>query len=250
MIFKNKIVLLTVFAVILLFVSRQPGRALEATDALEMLLQSSGASVTEGEVQYLASLDDRFLSMDELEDKLLAAAKILGLKGGETVRSEGKTYRVLDMTGETVPGTSAHIVVQSNPGDTQLGAKPQSYLLVVCRDSSPQRIMTTAARLETALRPLARGGQVSYYLTGELNGKYTAAEMSKMAESALESVNAKVVEGMWEEELVSLTAYTPLITRYYGSGDKRFNLNLAVRYDNHKNRTVLWAGFPLIHTTY
>jgi hypothetical protein len=247
---KNKILLLAGVAVILLFVSRQPGRALEATDALEMLLQSSGASVTEGEVQYLASLNAKFLTMEELEDKLLATAEIIGLKEGEVARSEGKTYRVLDMTGETADGTSTHIVVQSNPGDKQQGVKPQSYLLIVCRHSSPQKIATTAARLETALRPIAPGGQVSYYLTGELSGKYTAAEMSELAERALESVNAKLVEGMWEEEIISLTAYTPLITRYYGTGNDRFNLNLAVRYDNHNNRTVLWAGFPLIHTTY
>ena len=250
MFLKNKILPLVFLAVILLFVSRQPGRALEATDALEVLLQSSGATVTAGEIQYLASLEDRYLSMNELEGILIDVARILGLKGEEIVRSEGKTYRVLDVTGETAAGPSAHIVVQSNPGDTKLGAKPQSYLLVVCRDKSPQRIKELATRLETLLRPIAPGGQVSYYLTGELQGKHTLAEMSKLAEGALESVSAKVIEGIWEEEMVSLTAYTPLIARHFGTGERRFNLNLAVCYDNYKNRTVLWAGFPLIHTPY
>ncbi|MBS4022255.1 MAG: YwmB family TATA-box binding protein [Dethiobacter sp.] len=247
---KNKNFFLVVIVLILVFALRQPGRALEAPEALEGLLKSTGASVSEGEIQYLVSLGNNFWSMEELKVKLLAAADILGLKDGDVVSSEGATYRVLDVTGEMTLGPLAHIVVQSNPGDKQLGISPQSYLLVICRDSSIHNIKTLASRLETVMRPLAPGGQTSYYLTGSLPGKYSGDEMSKLAEKALETVNGKVVEGMWEEEIVSLTAYTPLISRHLGAGEDRFNLNIAVRYDRHSERTVIWAGFPLIHGSY
>ncbi len=247
---KSKNLALIVLVIIMIIAFRLPGKALEAPLALESLLKDTGASVTQGEVQYLAQLENRFLTMAELEEKLLSVAEVLALEGGDTVRSEGATFRVLDVTGETVHGTQVHIVVQSNPGEKELGQAPQSYLLVVCRDSSPENIGTLASRLETVLQPLAPGGQASYYLTGELAGRYTQEEMSALAERALDSVRATIVEGMYEDNLISLTAYTPLIGRHLNSGDTRFNLNLAVRYDSHNDRTLLLAGFPLIHGSY
>lgn len=248
--FRNKALILFLLIIAMIYVYRQPKSAFEPPEALEAMLATTGAVIVEGEVQYFASLGQTFLAMDELEEMLFNVADRLALRGGTVQRSEGETYRVLDVTGETSLGPQAHIVVQSNPGDGSLSISPQSYLLVVCRDTSVTRVKTVASRLDVLLQPLAPGGQLSYYLTGELAGRHTLKEMQKLAEDALAAVDGRVIEGLEDEEMISLTAYTPRLGSYLTADEDRFNLNLAVRYDSYLDKTVLWAGFPIIHDTY
>jgi hypothetical protein len=222
----------------------------EPPDTLETVLKATGASFVEGEIRYFASLERRFLEMSELETILLAAAGRVGLDGGTAGRSEGDTYRVLDIKGKLTLGPDTHIVVQSNPGDASLNLPPQTYLLLICRDSSLQRLKKTASRLEPVLQAQAPGGQISLFLTGEAGGRKSPAEMAELAERAVRAVDGRVVEGMREEGLLSISAYTPRFDRYLGGGRDRINLNLALRTDSTGNKTVVLAGFPIIHGSY
>lgn len=246
----KKIAILLGLAGLLLAVYKLPARHMAETEVLQALLKTTGASVTEGEVQFYALLDDHFREMAELEETMLEVADLLGLKGGRVQRGEGETYRVLDILGQTTFGSEAHIVVQSNPGSSDVGVVPQTYLLIVCRDAQTENLETMVQRINDLVLPYAPQGQVSVYLTGELPGKQTPDEMKRIASRALSALRATVVEGMYTDELISLTAYTPLLSEYVAIDGERFNLNLAVRYDDFHGKTVLWAGFPVIHTSY
>jgi len=217
---------------------------------LEEMLKKTGADIVEGEAQYFAFMEPRFLEMDELEEILLNVSDKLGLTGGTVHRSESETYRVFDVTGPTLMEPEAHIVVQSNPGDTELNIAPQSYLLVVLSNCSLDNINTLASRLNVLLQPFAPGGQLSFYMTGELPDKMSKQEMNEVALQALEAVEGEIIEDLQEEEMLSFTVYTPLLEEYVSVDSDRFNLNLAIRYDDYRKCTVLLVGFPLIHASY
>lgn len=245
----KKIIILVSLCILAFLVFHMPHRALSGTDALEALLSSTGATVVEGEVQYYANLEDSYLEMAELEEILLQVSDLLGLQGGLIQYSEGDSYRVLDVIGNTTKGTDTHIVVQSNPGEEN-SFPPQTYLLITCRDTSLPNIKTVADRLNVLIQPLAPGGRLSYYLSAELPGQLSSQEMSDMAKKALASVRGQVIEGITQDDLVSLTAYSPLLDQYLAADGDRFNLNLAIRYDSHLDKTILWAGYPIIHSSY
>lgn len=246
---KKKLAIIIGLCILAVLVLRLPRRELTGTEALEALLVSTGAAVVEGEVQYYAALEDSYLEMAELEEILLQVSDLLGLQGGMVQYSEGDTYRVLDVVGKTTQGTDTHIVVQSNPGEEN-SFPPQAYLLITCRDTSLANINNVADRLNVIIQPLAPGGRLSYYLSGELPGRLSPQEMSNMADKALASIRGQVIEGIRQDDLVSLTAYTPLLEQYLAADGDRFNLNLAIRYDSHQDKTVLWAGYPIIHSSY
>jgi len=131
-----------------------------------------------------------------------------------------------------------------------LGSSPKTYLLIVSRDSNPEKITTIVTRLNQLILPFAPHGQISVHLTGQLPGKRTAEQMGRIARSALRTIGATEVEGLEGEELISLTAHTPLLENDLFVNGQRFNLNLAVRYDDFYEKTLLSAGFPLIHGSY
>lgn len=243
---KGLILFLT--AIIFLFNLGRPARTMEATEALEEILEFAGARAARGEIRYYAGLENRFLSTEELEKILREVASCLGLEETVVSASEGETFRVLDTTGVTAQGSDVHIIVQSNPQDGASSA--ETYLLVVLCDTSLDSLKSAANGLKKSLNRVAPGGLFSCYLTGEIPEKLSPLQMSKLAASALASVDGRIVEGMENDELVSYTAYSPRISDHVDLGDKRFNLNVAVRYDNHLKKTVFWVGFPLIHASY
>lgn len=247
---RKKTVLLVCLVSLLFIVSRATSEEMEGVQVLQALLGSVGAEIVAGEVQFYAILDDDYRTMAELEETMLEVGELLGLVGGEVQRGQGETYRVLEVTGLTTFGPEVHVVVQSNPGTANLGSSPQTYLLIVSRDFRAEKIKTMATRLSQLILPLAPQGQISVYLTGQLPGKRTAEEMGQIARRSLRGLGATEVEGIEGEELISLTAYTPLLKEDIFTDGQRFNLNLAVRYDDYHDKTVLWAGFPVIHGTY
>lgn len=247
---SKKIGVLIILVAALVVVYNAGERPQTEMETLESILKSAGATVTEGEVQFYAVLDNRYQKMDELESILLEVCERLGLQGGDVDRGEGDGFRVLDVIGETKFGPEAHVVVQSNPGDEEANVAPQTYLLIICRDQSLPEMTAIINRLEEMVTPYAPNGQLSFYLTGEIRDRKTREEMTQIAERALRSVRGNVVEGLDDEQMVSLTAYTPLLQRHMGDGSEKFNLNIAVRYDDYHDTTMLWAGFPLIHGSY
>ncbi len=247
---KNKTQGVLFVLALLLLAFRLAGGRQEPPEVLEAVLKATGASFLEGEVQYFADLERRFLEMAELEKILLEAARLVGLTGQRAEQSAGETYRLLDLKGSIPPGSDLHIVVQSNPGDKNLGLPPQTYLLVFCRHTSLEILKKTASRLEVALRPLAPGGQTSIFLTGEVRRRISPAEMTLLAERAVKAVDGRIVEGMREGGLLSVSAYTPRFGRSLTDGRDRINLNLALRIHSEDDTTVVLAGFPVIHGSY
>ncbi|EEG77545.1 YwmB family TATA-box binding protein [Dethiobacter alkaliphilus] len=249
---RTKIIVLVLLIGLMVVVLQQKEEepVLTEMEALETIFNTAGASVVEGEVQFYAALESRYYTMDELESILLEVADLLGIEGGPVDRGEGESFRVLDVYGETAFGPKAHVVLQSNPGDKEYDIDPQTYLLIICRDESVSELATIISRLEEIVIPYAPSGQLSFYLTGEIPARQTKGEMESLAERALSAVRGSVVEGMEDEQMVSLTAYTPMLGRSMAIDDEKFNLNLALRYDDYNDTTILWAGFPLIHGTY
>lgn len=246
---KHKLALIFILLALAVVVYQLPGSPVADVEALAMVVETAGAAVTEGEVQYFVVLNNRYQEMYELEAVLQETAALLGMQSPKIERSAGDTFRVVDATDKTAFGPTAHLVVQSNPGDDH-GIPAQTYLLVICRDTSVAALSAAVQQLTTTLQPYAPGGQLSYYLSGQLADKKDRQEMEEMAKKALAAVRGTIVEGMQDEQLVSYTAYTPLVARYMTIDGDRFNVNVAVRYDDYLQKTVVWAGFPLIHDPY
>ena len=245
----KKIALILILTIMACVVYQLPQREVEGIEALSMIVETTGAEIAEGEVQFFAVLNQKFCDLAELEEILREVAALTGLDVNEVEKSEGETFRVVDTYGKTASGLSGHLVVQSNPGDGE-EVLPQTYLLLVCGEASREDLAAEIANLNQTLTEYAPNGQLTYYLTGYFAGQPGQKEMEKMARRGLSAVRGKVVEGMQNEDLISLTGYTPLLTQHMNSAGKRINLNIAIRYDDYLQKTVVSAGFPLIHSPY
>ena len=87
-------------------------------------------------------------------------------------------------------------------------------------------------------------------MTGAIPGRAAWEARRTLAAEALKAAGATRVEGIDEPDLLSVSAHTRRISGGLSVGGKRVNLNVAFRYDEKADRTVVIVGSPLIAAEY
>lgn len=92
--------------------------------------------------------------------------------------------------------------------------------------------------------------EITTCIIGSFDGKLDEKSINNKGIKALKSVKGKIVEEYKDDYLLSYTAYTPIIEKYLEIGNKKVNLNLAIRYNEYEDKTYIWIGTPIITTGY
>lgn len=116
--------------------------------------------------------------------------------------------------------------------------------------SQTQELEETAARLELLLKNYSESTSVNICITGSMEGTLDDSEVDEICGKILESAGASKIEGLQENDLVSVSAFSPLIGNTVKVNGKRINLNVAVRYNSYEGKTYIWLASPVITTEY
>ena len=92
--------------------------------------------------------------------------------------------------------------------------------------------------------------EINYCITGYFEGKLDTKDLNDVCGKAFRAAGAEKVEGIKEDNLISLTAYSPDISNYVRVDGSRVNLNIALRYNSYEKRTYIWLATPLIAIEY
>ncbi|CDF57329.1 YwmB family TATA-box binding protein [Thermobrachium celere] len=90
----------------------------------------------------------------------------------------------------------------------------------------------------------------SILITGKFDGRLTSAEMKQKAVDIIKKRGAIFINGIEDENLVSVSAFLPTLEDRKICDDKYVNLNIAFRYSSLNNCTYIWIGSPLIFVEY
>lgn len=91
---------------------------------------------------------------------------------------------------------------------------------------------------------------VNYCIVGYFDGKLDTKELNEVCRKAFQAAGADKVDGIKDNNLISLTAYSPEIDNYVRVDGSRVNLNIAIRYNSYEKRTYIWLATPLISIEY
>jgi hypothetical protein len=116
--------------------------------------------------------------------------------------------------------------------------------------SQTQELVKAAAYLESLLKNYSEGTTVNICITGSMTGTLDEGEVDAICGKILESAGASKVEGLYENDLVSVSAFSPSIGNTVKVNGKRINLNVAVRYNSYEGKTYIWLASPVITTEY
>lgn len=92
--------------------------------------------------------------------------------------------------------------------------------------------------------------EITYCIIGTFEAELNRDNMIKKATKAIVAANGEKIEGLVEDDIVSISAYSPNIDRFIYTGNKKMNLNIALSYNEYEGKTYIIMGYPIIAIGY
>lgn len=112
-----------------------------------------------------------------------------------------------------------------------------------------QALQENVAVLHRSLTPYGRP-HASVTLIGSVPGQLTTRRVRQLMAQALRAVNAVQIDAVKTREMVSVTAFSPLISETLMMQNRRIDLELAETFNPQSDQTEILVGSPVITVTY
>jgi hypothetical protein len=217
-------------------------------EALITSFESTGADILESTISCWTKLDDRFLTMKQIEASITEIVSRINLDESTVVKSiesDGQLNKIVlyGLKEEKTYSMAIESVKQEARGETYI-------VFDVSMDKSYKDLMTERRNIVNALQVDEATINFSSCIIGTYEGRMTEKEADKKSGIALRSIRAEKVEGIENEELRSISAFSSSVGGYVISDQSRVNVQLAIRYSSYDDKTYIWIGTPLIPMGY
>ena len=215
--------------------------------------EASGAEPYELKVQGWAKLNNEYLSMEQLLDTVRKVQDGLGVSGEFTMeQQEYEGMRGVTAIKELTPGEYAVIIVQTlDRQDEGAPEKPETYLIVTMSQPGNFKYMLNyRQKVAGAFEKCKVDGNISTYLTGTINKQLTKRQRNVVLNQMFQTVGAGDLDGINNESLISFSGYTSSLDDYVTVGDRKININIALRYHENDAKTYVYLGSPLLEGEY
>ncbi|MDN5325474.1 MAG: hypothetical protein PWP41_169 [Moorella sp. (in: firmicutes)] len=214
-------------------------------------LNASGARLESMHLEAWGRLNTSFSDAETVAGLARQAAASLGLDPEAGFhRQDTEKFHGASWEGELQPGVMLFLSVQSLAG---AGDDGETYLLIDL-EGEPRHgegeMVAWREKVRVAFRPWQVDPHLTYGLIGVIPGKLTRAEREQRAGAVLSALEAKKVEGVEEDEFLSITAYSPRLPRSLNVAGREINVNVALRFHATDGNTYLHLGSPLLGGEY
>ena len=225
-----------------------PNTTLTEDEALVTSFESTGADVLESTISCWTKLNSRFLTMKQIEAEMNRIVSQINPDESTVVKnseSDGQLNKIVlcGLKGRKTFSIAIESVKQEFQGETYI-------VFDVSMDKSYEDLITERRNIINALQVDEASINFSSCIIGTYKGKMSEKDADKKSRIALESINAKKVEGIENEELKSISAFSSSVGGYVISDQSRVNVQLAIRYSSYDDKTYIWIGTPLIPMGY
>ena len=221
---------------------------------LENAMEVTGAGIYEGEVHYWASLDSHQDEGELLEEQALKLGELLGINNpgiSRTPHQPGEpalpSAQVVELEQELPEKVHGRLLLQKLE---EQGSSARHLVVSLTQKESTDDLADYAFKMPAVFNSRAEKSNISYCLTGHLEEELSVKQMQDLAELMHHELDATIMHGFQEGPLVSVTGYSPFLGNYFQVEDEKYNLNVALRYDDYQEKTVIWVGTPLIARSY
>lgn len=217
-------------------------------ELLSAAFDQSGAKVVRSEIYGWGNLSGPYGGWKELEELALNICRDLGAAGDKRISTQQEPVQKIEVTGVTSDDVQIAVNVQvsntsGNPGERiiSVGLK---------KDLSKEGLEEVRRRVADILGGYGIKPKVNSLITGSYEGKLDYAVLNEKLTHALNGIEAGEVDGVREDSLISLSAYTPHLRDYIKVNGRKMNVNFAARYNSFEDKTFIWFASPVIAIEY
>lgn len=221
----------------------------ENTFALQDAFSSTGAKFVNSEVYIWSYSDEKKNSSNNLlnlADQLAIDLNITRNAAFSNNTVSNASINKTDIIGICADGKSVCVSTQLSKDNLQ----KSNISINVINKMNHQDINDSARLLEEKFRKFGLNPKVNTCIIGCFDGKLDYEEMSRISEIILKGTKAKDIKGIYDNNLISISAYSPYIDNTIELEGKRLNMNIALRYNAYEDKTYIWLATPVITIEY
>jgi hypothetical protein len=227
-------------------------RQIYSAGILEHAFDSSGADLTESNVVLWCRCDKKYHTKIQLVRLIESLASRLHLDANDiTLHSiydcKKNLYESVSYSTPYTNGTQLYLKTQSVKGDPSA-----TYIIATMSYSTNKNIKAKPTlglmidKLMESLPSRNREIQVTHTLSGSFRQIVSARQRNAIIRCVFRSLGCVPAESMADNGYVNIIAYAPGLSNEVQLRRKRINVNLAMRDDITKKRTILSLASPII----
>lgn len=209
--------------------------------------KSSGAKMVINELYFFVRADNKVKKLDKLTAICEEVFKDLEVTGYSRNSTSTDTLVKTDLSGTTKDGvkiTAMASIVGNKSGD---GDK---YITIDATETVNGSALLLRDRIEKVFDRYGLKAVVNSCITGTYEGNLQDSQLENICRTILDDSDAKKVDSMRQENIISVSAFSPMIDDKLSIDGKNINLSLAIRYNKIENKTYLWVATPVVNTEY
>ena len=223
----------------------------ENPPALQNAFTSAGAKFVNSEVYVWSDIGEQYKSMESLLEVADQLSIKIGILKNDDFSKKTVSNDSIDKTeirGSTTDGKVVCISAQISKSKSDIDKSIIS--IDVTNESAQLDINDTANLLEENFESFGLNPKVNTCIIGCFDGKLDYGEMNRISRIILEDTKAQNINRISDKNLISVSAYSPLIDNNIEVQGKRINMNLALRYNAYEDKTYIWLATPVITIEY
>lgn len=257
----KKVLLFVIIILCLLPVLTQASEDLSQEEILLSIMNNLNGDFIEEDISANGKIKEGFLDVKELDNIGQDVIKFIGISGVEKDISEGTPdracyvkeeisddgYSQVSYFGYDNNRNTLTIILSSYINIHEQG---ETYLYI---NMNKKEIFVEnndiIDRIQKLFNSFNCNVEITTCILGEFSGKFSEYDINQTMKS-IHNINGRIVDAYSDDNLVSLTAYTEYIDDNILAGEDRINLNVALRYSEYDNKTIIWIGTPIITSGY
>ncbi len=261
----KKVSVIVGFILILFVFSSCGGSQSQGENLLIEMTEEIGANFVEMDINFGGKLNDSFTQIRDIKivgEKLKDEMGIVGEKLDKSIDVidektsgyiekivEEENYNQYTIWGMDEMSDPITIIITSYRDD-ETGFEETSVFIDLIINTKHDRMHQIIEEKSEILKTNGIEAEITTCIVGNFPGKLSSDIINDKIRMTIEKINGKIIEDYYDENLASVSAYSPLIDRYIFIGNKKMNFNVAMRYNEYEDATYIWIGTPIIATGY
>lgn len=257
----KKVLLFVIIILCLLPVLTQASEELSQEQVLLSILNELNGDFIEEDISANGMIKEGFLDVNELDkigQEVINYIEILGIEKDINFGTPNEAYYVKEEISDDGYNQVSYFGYDNNRNQLtiilssyiNIDENGETYLYI---NINKREIFVEnnviMDRVKNLFSSFNSNVEITTCILGEFNGKFSENDI-KNTINTIQNLSGRIVDEYNDSNLVSLTAYTEYIDDNILAGEDRINLNVALRYSEYDNKTIIWIGTPIIASGY
>lgn len=211
------------------------------------VFNSSGAKMIENEMYFFVRANDDYKDLDSLSSLCEEVFNTLGINNYSKNSASTDNLLKREILGTTKDGVKVSGMASIVGNKFGEGDK---YITIDAIGSDKGFALLLRDKVEGVFEKHGLNVVVNSCITGTYEGNVEDTQLEKICRNILNKSDAKKVDSTRQQNVISVSAFSPMIKDKLSINGKNVNLSIAIRYNKQEDKTYLWVATPIVNTEY